>query len=173
MITQRSGPGSTQGFRDPRPCQSRPRRPAVDPRRRISRRALRGQFHSRRSRRPIRHWARGSTGGPMRVSDRQDRCLGWREPQHRPKRIARGPRRVGLVTVTERRRRSAGGAKSLTNVVEVISGEWRSWLKLGAGWYRVQNNTPRDYKIILPTKKRVETLRTSSVALATSRRVMA
>jgi hypothetical protein len=82
----------------------------------------------------------------------------------------REARRVGLVTVTERRRR---GAKSLTNVVEVISGEWRSWLKLGAGGYRVQNNKPRDYKIILPTKNRVETLRTSSVALATSRRVMA
>jgi hypothetical protein len=54
------------------------------------------------------------------------RSLGLREPQHGSKRVARGPP-VGLVTATERRRR---GAKSLTNVVEVISGEWRSRLKL-------------------------------------------
>jgi hypothetical protein len=44
-------------------------------------------------------------------------------------------RRLGLVTVTERRRR---GAKSLTNVIEVVSKEWATWLKLGATGYRVQ-----------------------------------
>jgi hypothetical protein len=38
-------------------------------------------------------------------------------------------RRLGLVRVTERRRR---GAKSLTNVVEVVSAEWRAWLKIGS-----------------------------------------
>jgi hypothetical protein len=38
-------------------------------------------------------------------------------------------RRLGLLTVTERRRR---GAKSLTNVVEVISPEWRAWLRIGS-----------------------------------------
>ena len=38
-------------------------------------------------------------------------------------------RRLGLVTVTERRRR---GAKSLTNVVQVISAEWRAWLRIGS-----------------------------------------
>jgi len=38
-------------------------------------------------------------------------------------------RRVrGLVTVQERRRR---GQPSLTNIVRVISAEWRTWLRLG------------------------------------------
>jgi hypothetical protein len=49
----------------------------------------------------------------------------------------RQARATGLVTVTERRRR---GAKSLTNVIEVVSREWSSWLKLGAKGHRVQNN---------------------------------
>jgi hypothetical protein len=40
----------------------------------------------------------------------------------------REARRLGLLTVTERRRR---GAKSLTNVVEVVSAEWRAWLRIG------------------------------------------
>ena len=31
--------------------------------------------------------------------------------------------------VTERRRR---GAKSLTNVVEIVSAEWRAWLHIGS-----------------------------------------
>jgi hypothetical protein len=39
-------------------------------------------------------------------------------------------RRLGLVRVTERRRR---GAKSLTNVVEVVSAEWLGWLRRGIG----------------------------------------
>ena len=38
-------------------------------------------------------------------------------------------RRLGLVRVTERRRR---GAKSLTNVVEIVSAEWRAWLRVGS-----------------------------------------
>jgi hypothetical protein len=38
-------------------------------------------------------------------------------------------RRLGLLRVTERRRR---GAKSLTNVVEIISAEWRAWLRIGS-----------------------------------------
>ena len=45
-------------------------------------------------------------------------------------------RRLGLVTVTERRRR---GAKSLTNVIEIVSAEWAAWLKLGAKGFGVQN----------------------------------
>lgn len=36
--------------------------------------------------------------------------------------------RVGLVTIEERRRR---GAKNLTNVVRVVSVEWRTWLDRG------------------------------------------
>ena len=40
----------------------------------------------------------------------------------------REAKRLGLVTVTERRRR---GAKSLTNVIEVASVEWRAWLRIG------------------------------------------
>jgi hypothetical protein len=38
-------------------------------------------------------------------------------------------RRLGLLRVTERRRR---GAKSLTNVVEIVSAEWRAWLRVGS-----------------------------------------
>jgi hypothetical protein len=38
-------------------------------------------------------------------------------------------RRLGLLTVTERRRR---GAKSLTNVIEIVSREWRAWLRIGS-----------------------------------------
>jgi len=42
----------------------------------------------------------------------------------------RTARALGLVTVTERRR---AGQRSLTNVVEVVSAEWRAWLRLGVG----------------------------------------
>ena len=42
--------------------------------------------------------------------------------------------RQGLIQVKERRR---AGLKSLTNVVTIVSAEWRSWLKLGG---RVQNS---------------------------------
>lgn len=61
----------------------------------------------------------------------------------------REARCLGLVTVTERRRR---GVKSLTNVVAVVSKEWATWLKLGAGGYRVQNNKPHGITIISPIK---------------------
>lgn len=40
----------------------------------------------------------------------------------------REARRLGLISLTERRRR---GQKSATNIVEIIGLAWRSWLKLG------------------------------------------
>lgn len=43
-------------------------------------------------------------------------------------------RRFGLVTVTDRRR-----AKSLPDVIEIVSAEWAAWLKLGVKGYWVQN----------------------------------
>jgi hypothetical protein len=49
-------------------------------------------------------------------------------------------RRLGLVIVTERRRR---GAKSLTNVVEIVSAEWRAWLRIGSKNF---DTTGRDSK---------------------------
>ncbi|MGO9432132.1 hypothetical protein [Rhodoblastus sp.] len=39
----------------------------------------------------------------------------------------REARRLGLLAMTERRRR---GAKSLTNVISIVSAEWSGWLKL-------------------------------------------
>lgn len=45
----------------------------------------------------------------------------------------REARRLGLVEVRERRR---AGQPSLTNVITIISADWRAWLKLG----RVQKN---------------------------------
>ena len=48
-------------------------------------------------------------------------------------------RRLGLVRVTERRRR---GAKSLTNVVEIVSAEWRAWLRIGSKNF---DTTGRDF----------------------------
>jgi hypothetical protein len=48
--------------------------------------------------------------------------------------------RLGLLRVTERRRR---GAKSLTNVVEVIDQGWRAWLRIG---FRKTNTTVTDFK---------------------------
>ena len=49
-----------------------------------------------------------------------------------------GVRRRALAwsQVTERRRRAA---KSLTNVIEIVSAEWAARLKLGLKGYRVQN----------------------------------
>jgi len=41
---------------------------------------------------------------------------------------AREARRLGLIRVTERRRR---GQRSDTNVVEIVAPAWRSWLKIG------------------------------------------
>jgi hypothetical protein len=49
-------------------------------------------------------------------------------------------RRLGLLRVTERRRR---GAKSLTNVVEIVSGEWRAWLRIGSKNF---DPTVKDFK---------------------------
>jgi len=69
----------------------------------------------------------------------------------------REARRLGLVTVTERRRR---GAKSLTNVIEVVSTEWAAWLKLGSKEYRVQNNKPHEITIFSFNKKEGEMWRT-------------
>jgi hypothetical protein len=43
---------------------------------------------------------------------------------------------LSLVTVTERRRR---GQRSLTNVIHIISQEWRLWLSKGGGF----RNSPR------------------------------
>jgi hypothetical protein len=40
----------------------------------------------------------------------------------------RAARRLGLLTVEERRRR---GQPSLTNLVRIVSAEWRAWLRLG------------------------------------------
>jgi hypothetical protein len=57
----------------------------------------------------------------------------------------RQARALGLVTVTERPR---PGQKSLTNVVEVVSPDWRSWLRLGMG--RVQKKKPHEYQLNNP-----------------------
>ncbi len=67
----------------------------------------------------------------------------------------REARRLGLVTVTERRRQ---GAKSLTNVVEIVLAEWAAWLKLGAKGYRVQNNKSHGIQIFSFNKKGSETV---------------
>jgi hypothetical protein len=44
------------------------------------------------------------------------------------KNALREARRLGLVTITERRRR---GQRSLTNVIHIISREWRDWIAKG------------------------------------------
>ncbi len=48
-------------------------------------------------------------------------------------RALREAQQLGLIVVQERRR---AGQKSLTNIVRVISQEWRSWLRLAdkGGW---------------------------------------
>lgn len=43
----------------------------------------------------------------------------------------RHARRLGLIAVTERRRR---GQRSETNMVEILAPEWRAWLRLGSGF---------------------------------------
>jgi len=60
----------------------------------------------------------------------------------------REARRLGLVRVTERRRR---GAKSLTNVVELVSAEWRAWLRIGSKNF---DPTLRDSKITCESARR-------------------
>jgi len=57
----------------------------------------------------------------------------------------RQARALGLVTVTERPR---PGQKSLTNVAEVVSPDWRSWLRLGMD--RVQKKKPHEYQLNNP-----------------------
>jgi hypothetical protein len=44
------------------------------------------------------------------------------------KNALREARRLGMVTITERRRR---GQRSLTNVIHIISREWRDWITKG------------------------------------------
>lgn len=46
----------------------------------------------------------------------------------------REARRLGLITVAERRRR---GLPSLTNIVNIIAAEWRAWLRLGGGFRKI------------------------------------
>jgi hypothetical protein len=53
----------------------------------------------------------------------------------------RQARSLGLIAVTERRR---AGQRSDTNIIEVVSGEWSSWLKLKGG--RVQKAEHHEYK---------------------------
>lgn len=54
----------------------------------------------------------------------------------------RAARRLGLLTVEERRR---AGQRSDTNVVQLVSREWASWLSLGGG-FRKPNTTNTDSK---------------------------
>lgn len=54
--------------------------------------------------------------------------------------------RQGLIQVKERRRR---GLRSLTNVVSIVSAEWRSWLKLGG---RVQNSEHHVKQLFIHTE---------------------
>src|SRR5919199_91494 len=50
--------------------------------------------------------------------------------------------RLGLLAVQERRR---PGARSLSNVIRIVSAEWRSWLERGrkGGGFKVVNPTDR------------------------------
>jgi hypothetical protein len=60
----------------------------------------------------------------------------------------RQARRLGMVTVQERRRR---GQRSLTNVIHIISREWRDWLAKGGG---VRKSTTTDIKSETQAKTR-------------------
>jgi hypothetical protein len=51
----------------------------------------------------------------------------------------RSQRRLGLITVEERRRR---GQKSLTNLVRIISAEWLTWLRNGGGFRKANTTRP-------------------------------
>jgi hypothetical protein len=55
--------------------------------------------------------------------------------------------RLGLLNVEARPR---PGQKSLTNIVAIVSQEWRAWLRLGID--RVQKNTPHEYNLLVPEK---------------------
>jgi hypothetical protein len=56
------------------------------------------------------------------------------------KNALREARRLGMVTVTERRWR---GRRSLANVIHLISREWRDWIAKGGG---VRKSTTTDIK---------------------------
>ena len=64
---------------------------------------------------------------------------------------------LGLIRVQERRRR---GLKSLSNVVTVVSPEWRAWLRLGG---RVQNSERHENKYIFSVEQRVATVAASAL----------
>jgi hypothetical protein len=49
-------------------------------------------------------------------------------------------RALGLVTVSERRRR---GRRSLTNLVRVVSPEWLTWLRRGRGFRKLNTTHPQ------------------------------
>jgi len=58
----------------------------------------------------------------------------------------REARRLGLVTVQERRRR---GQPSATNIVRIVSAEWRTWLRLvskGGGFKKLSTSDNRTIK---------------------------
>jgi hypothetical protein len=60
----------------------------------------------------------------------------------------RQARRLGLVSIEERRRR---GQKSDTNVVLIIAPDWRAWLRLGGD--RVQKAEHHDYSRVSKLRK--------------------
>lgn len=59
----------------------------------------------------------------------------------------RHARRLGLLSVTERRRR---GQKSLTNLITVIASDWRAWLRIGG---RVQKREHHEYSNTFPVER--------------------
>jgi len=61
--------------------------------------------------------------------------------------------RLGFLNVEARPR---SGQKSLTNIVAIVSQEWRAWLRLGID--RVQKNTPHGYNLLLPEKMLVSSI---------------
>lgn len=65
----------------------------------------------------------------------------------------RSARLLGLVSIMERRHR---GARSETNVIAIVSGEWLAWLRLGekrrGGW--AQDREPHESKYLLRNESR-------------------
>jgi hypothetical protein len=57
--------------------------------------------------------------------------------------------RLGFLNVEARPR---PGQKSLTNIVAIVSQEWRAWLRLGID--RVQKSASHDYNLLIPEKNR-------------------
>jgi hypothetical protein len=62
------------------------------------------------------------------------------------KNALREARSLGMVTITERRRR---GQKSLTNIVRIVSPEWTAWVRIG-----VRKSTTTDKRIQTPHSNR-------------------